>query len=167
MSLKINVSLKTNDKMWRSMVRNLTKGGDKTSVVGWWNSVHPTGVPVAQVAQWNEEGHENGKGSMFPGTITPSRPFMTKGFLPQVQKVLPEFVSKAHQVAMGMTTWEKVNHEMGWKLKETLQNVIEAWNNPPNSPLTVSIKGFNNPLIDTGTMLDTVQAKVIRKGGKV
>lgn len=92
---------------------------------------------------------------------------MTKGFLPQVQEVLPEFVSKAHQVAMGMTTWEKVNHEMGWKLKETLQNVIEAWNNPPNSPLTVSVKGFNNPLIDTGTMLDTVQAKVIRKGGKV
>src|SRR5690606_23386432 len=98
MSLKINVSLKTNDKMWRSMVRNLTKGGDKTSVVGWWNSIHPTGVPVAQVAQWNEEGHENGKGSMFPGTITPSRPFMTKGFLPQVQEVLPKFVSKAHQV---------------------------------------------------------------------
>lgn len=129
--------------------------------------MHPTGVPVAYVAHLNEEGHENGAGSRFPGTISPPRPFMRMGFIPEVKKLLPTFVSQAHNVAMGSKSWTQVNDELGWKMKELLQDVIEAWDTPPNSRKTIELKGFNNPLIDSGTMLDTVQAKVIRKGGTV
>lgn len=167
MSLSIKVSLKSDDKVWKRMAKNLSRGGQKTATVGWWNSVHPTGIPVAQVAQLNEEGHENGAGSAYPGTITPARPFIRLGFLPKVGKVLPSFTSQAHAVAMGAKTWTQVNHEMGWQLKGILQDVIEAWSTPPNRPATIALKGRNDPLVDSGTMLDTVQTKVIRKGGSV
>lgn len=167
MKLTMKVSLKSDDKVWRKMSRNLARGGDKAAAIGWWNSLHPTGVQVAYVAQLNEEGHENGAGSAFPGTITPPRPFMRLGFVPEMKKLLPSFVSEAHNIAVGKKSWTQVNESMGWKMKELLQDVIEDWNDPPNSPLTTSLKGFNDPLIDTGTMLDTVQSKVIRKGGTV
>lgn len=162
--MKISISVKSNDNVWKTMKQNLLRGGDKESRVGWWNTQHPSGVPVAQIAQWNEEGHENGANSAVPGSSTPPRPFMRNGLIPRIPKILPEFVSKAHSVAMGRTTWDKVNQELGLKVKDTLQNIIEAWSSPPNSPITISLKGFNNPLIDTGVMLDTVQSKVVRKG---
>ena len=86
MNLSIKVSLKSDDKVWKRMAKNLSRGGNKASAIGWWNSIHPTGIPVAQVAQLNEEGHENGAGSAYPGTITPARPFIRLGFLPKVEK---------------------------------------------------------------------------------
>jgi hypothetical protein len=43
-----------------------------------------------------------------------------------------------------------------------LQNEIIAWDTPPNSPQTVEAKGFNDPLINTGKMLESVDFKVER-----
>ena len=34
------------------------------------------------------------------------------------------------------------------------------WSIPMNAPLTVELKGFNDPLIDTGKMLDSVEYRV-------
>lgn len=163
MKLSMKVSLKSNDKVWRKMARNLSKGGDKTSSVGWWNSMHPTGVPTAQVAAWNEDGHYNGIGSIAPGAWTPSRPFMSKGFMPEAVKALPEFFPLVNRVAMGFMSWKQLHEQIGMKMKPLLQDIIEAWSSPANSPTTVKIKGFNDPLIHSGHMLDTVKYKVGRK----
>lgn len=164
--MKFSVSVKSDDSDWKRMMRNLSRGGDKAVNVGWWNTMHPSGIPVAQVAQLNDAGHLNGATSAIPGSRTPPRPFMRVGFVPKIKDILPSFVSMAHQVAMGRRSWADVNAQLGFKLKTILQEVIEAWNTPPNSPVTVSLKGFNDPLIHTGTMLDTIQTKVVRKGGQ-
>src|SRR5690606_37223309 len=67
--MRINVSVHKNTKQWDKMEKNLLRGADKVVRVGWWDSRHPSGVPTAQVAAWNEEGHMNG--GIFSGTYTP------------------------------------------------------------------------------------------------
>lgn len=164
--MRVSVSIKSDTRLWQKMRRNLLRGGDKEVRVGWMeDNMHPTGIPTAQVAQLNEEGHINGVGSKFPGTMTPPRPFMRTGFVPKAAQMFPSFLPMVNQVAMGTTTWTKAHQQMGIKLKSTLQGVIEAWSSPANSPATVDLKGRNDPLIDSGWMLDTVQYKVTRKGG--
>lgn len=167
MGITTKVKLKKDDRVWKQMAKNLSKGGDKISNIGWVEpTMHPSGVPVAQIAKWNEEGHINGMGSAIPGSYTLPRPYMRLGFLPRAKLLLPSFTSLAHQVAMGSRTWTDVNNQVGVTLKNELQEIIEAWSSPANSPVTVRLKGKNDPLIDTGFMLDTVQNKVTRRGAQ-
>ena len=41
-----------------------------------------------------------------------------------------------------------------------LKQMIAEFSTPANSPMTIAKKGFNNPLVDTGIMLDTVDYDV-------
>jgi hypothetical protein len=45
---------------------------------------------------------------------------------------------------------------MGEKIKGQVQQSIIDWLEPPNAPSTISKKGFDKPLIDTGVMLRSV-----------
>jgi hypothetical protein len=46
-----------------------------------------------------------------------------------------------------------------------LRQQVIAWDNPPNAASTVRIKGANNPLVDTGRTLNSIQ-HLIRKRSK-
>lgn len=146
------------------MQRRLTRSGDKTIQVGWWLSRHPSGVSTAQVAQWNDEGHING--GMFAGTYTPPRPFMRIGFIPlATNKILPKYNSEIHKIAMGQTTWTALNNKLSVELRESLQSIILSWDTPSNSPVTIALKGFNDPLIGkTGNMYDAVKSRIVKRG---
>jgi cobalamin biosynthesis Co2+ chelatase CbiK len=48
----------------------------------------------------------------------------------------------------------------GESIKGQLQQSIRDFSNPPNAKSTVRKKGFNDPLIDTGHMLDSVDYEV-------
>ncbi len=41
-----------------------------------------------------------------------------------------------------------------------LKKAIEDWSTPPNAPSTVAEKGFNDPLIKTETMKNSVEYKI-------
>ena len=49
------------------------------------------------------------------------------------------------------------------ELKMALQEAILEWDNPKNAPMTVQKKGFNDPLIETGTVYDQVRSRVSRR----
>lgn len=49
---------------------------------------------------------------------------------------------------------------MGEHIKGQLQASIQATNSPPNAPSTVKRKGFDKPLIDTGTAWNSVDYDV-------
>lgn len=145
------------------MARRLTRSGDKAIDVGWWMSRHPSGVSTAQVAQWNEEGHPNG--GMFAGTSTLPRPFMRLGFMPTViNKILPKYHFEVHRIAIGQTTWTSVNSKLSIELREALQETILSWDTPTNQPSTIQMKGFNDPLIETGNMYDAVKSRIVKRG---
>ena len=49
---------------------------------------------------------------------------------------------------------------MGQLIKRQIQQSIKDTNSPPNAPSTIRRKGFNKPLIDTGTMWNSVDYEV-------
>lgn len=163
MKLKTTVKIKIDNKQWKRMSRNLLRSGDKAINVGWWKSNHPSGMSSAQIAKWNEEGHMNG--GMFAGTYTPPRPFIRIGFMPLViDKILPKYKNSVHMIAMGKMTWTSLHTNLSKELVDGLRQTILSWDRPTNSPVTVRLKGFNDPLIETGSLYDTVKAKTVKYG---
>lgn len=163
MSLRVRskVTLKADRRQWdRMQKRLLSSAGNKSVDVGWWQSMHNSGVPVAQVAAWNEEGHING--GMFAGTYTPPRPFIRVGYINAVKKDMPRYLSDINKIAMGTLTWSSFYLKMSRMLVATMQQTILEWDSPPNSPATIELKGFNDPLMETGNMYEAIKHRIVR-----
>lgn len=160
MAFSLKVSVKKDDKVLRKILRNLSKTGSHNAVeVGWWNSRHPTGVPVAQVAAWNEEGHMTGMGG-----YSPPRPFLTIGFMGKLKRLkYSKYMPLVAEVAMGRLSWAVLNRTIAEDMVNLMKKSILDWNTPPNSPLTIALKGHGEVLIDSGTLYDSIKSRVVRK----
>lgn len=164
MALLFSVKTKCNSKEWDKIKRRLTRQSPKSTDVGFWNTTHPSGFSVAQVAMWNDRGRVNGQDSKFPGSVSPPRPFMRIGLMGSIAKeILPTFLNKIHLIASGSMTWAVFNKQLEDTLRNKLQQIIIDWNSPPNSKATIDIKGFDDPLINTGAMFDSVKTRTVNR----
>lgn len=144
------------EKVLKSMAGKL--GGGGAVQVGFFETerytpVHPIRgtprkpLPVAQVAFWNNFGTK----------FSPARPFFTsaiqgdKGYWGRDLAGLAKATNYDRRLMLG---------GMGEQIKDRVQKSIRVWSQPPNSPKTVKIKGFNKPLIDDGTMQRSVGYEV-------
>lgn len=163
MSLIMNtkVKLTINNKPWKRIERNLKRGGNQIVRVGFFDGMYPNGVSVPMVAAWNEEGHRTGWGG-----YSPPRPFIRVGFMKEIKqrKWLIKYLPYVHRIAQGTMTWKSLNQLIAQELVDIMKKNILDWDTPQNSSTTIKIKGFNDPLINTGRMYDRVKAKVVRKG---
>lgn len=166
MSITTDVKLHFDDRVWQKMEKRFTRLKSKSVRVGWWRTQYSDGISVAQVAAWNEEGHING--GMFAGTVTPPRPFIRTGFSPKVKGVLKEYSQMLLlnlEGALGVGDfWQSFAEELKEKMKESILD----FSVPGNSNVTIQMKGFDDPLINSGTMYDNVKTMIrpfIEKGG--
>lgn len=142
-------------KVWQMMKRNL-KAKKSQINLGWFSGqaygADNNFLPMAQVAQWVEEGH---RGGGFGGP-TPPRPAIRLLFIPTIAES-GEFLSAAiplvHQVAMGKMTWKKMHEKLAPSLLYKFKYALEQYNIKPNAPTTVQLKGFNNPWVETGQLI--------------
>lgn len=113
-------------------------------------------LQVAQVAQFNNEGSVN----------NPPRPFFTSSVVAPMErkKFTKLFNDSIQRIMSGKSSFTQEYNVIGKKLQQTIQQAIREWDSPPNSPRTVADKGFNNPLQDTDTMLNSVDYKIVKKG---
>lgn len=96
------------------------------------------GLPVAQVAFWNNFGTET----------APPRPFFSNMIAETVPGMGPKMVEMVHE---GSYNTKRVLTLAGTYLSDELVRRIKDWP-ADNAPLTVAIKGFNKGLIDKGVM---------------
>ena len=102
-------------------------------------ATYPDGTPVAQVAAWNEYGT----------TRSPMRDF----FRSMIRAKGPKWGEELARVLK--TTGGDVPKAlalMGERISDQLTQSIVEFSDPPNAKLTVDKKGFNQPLLNTGTM---------------
>ena len=157
MSVKITVDTSGWDKIKKNLLQanreNLKVGFFEDSRYGPEND----NLPVATVAAWMEEGDP---------VKYPPRPFIRMGFLPRLKtsEYVPVFQQAIKSVLDGQATFKQAYTKLGPVMVKGLQNEIIGWSTPPNSPQTVEAKGFNDPLIDSGKMLESVDFKVERTG---
>ena len=106
---------------------------------------------VATVAAWNEFGTRNG---------IPARPFFSQGIEASKQDVKKVF--RQHIDPKTMKPDLRVAKLAGESVKGHIQERIVELKDPPNAPATIQRKGSDNPLVDTGTMIQAVNYKINR-----
>lgn len=155
MSVKITVDTSG----WDKIKKNLLQANRESLNVGFFPESRygpeNENLPVATVAMWQEEGDP---------VKYPPRPFIRMGFLPRLKtsEYVPVFQQTIKSVLDGQATFKQAYAKLGPVMVKGLQNEIIARDTPPNSPQTVEAKGFNDPLINTGKMLESVDFKVER-----
>ena len=144
-------------RVWEAMKKNLKKGKGVSVNVGFFDEMYGPendSLFVAQVAKWQEEGTDK----------IPMRPFIRAGFMiKNIEKqewITPQVKAMVSAVALGQLSWNQLYQRLGPVFVEIMKKEIELWQIPMNAPKTVELKGFNNPLIDTGRMLDSVEYRV-------
>jgi len=143
-------------KAWQKLKKNLMKLDDSRVQVGWFEGQNygpdNDNLPIAQVAKWNEEGTRT----------SPPRPFMRVGFKSEIQNSKAVFEDIIKSVVDGKSPLVALK-QSSKAFEDMLKDSINKWDSPPNSPATVDNKGFNNPLIETGTMRDSVSSRIENK----
>lgn len=90
----------------------------------------------------------------------PERSFIRTG----AKKAEPIVMAKARDfiiaAILGETSAEEMYEKFGEEIKEAIQETAVYWTSPPNSSMTVHIKGFDDPLIASGEMIDAIEVKV-------
>lgn len=114
------------------------------------------GVDLLDIAMWNELGTSS----------SPSRPFMRKSVDENEEKINAFLNAQVKKLAKGETTAEQVFKAVGAFQKGLVQEKIKNGEFEPNSPYTIKKKGSDKPLIDTGTMRQSVNFVITEKGGK-
>lgn len=106
-----------------------------------------TVTSVAQVAWWQQNGNKR----------IPKRPFFTTMIEEESGRWGESlaYLAKVHNY-----DGRKMLTNMGIGIQSALVRHIREWSSPPNAPYTVQVKGFNNPLIDEGIMMRSVDYKV-------
>lgn len=110
-------------------------------------------LPVAQVAWYNERGL---------GNMVPSRPFMEKTFSDTVE--LQFYAAGMRRVFQDTLDKGRSTRTLLKALGEHVVGVMKMnivdWTTPANSARWAAIKGFNDPLIFTGKMLNSVKYRL-------
>lgn len=148
-------------KVWDSIKSQAKILNNFETEVGWFPENRygsdNENLQMAQVAQWNNEGHA------LQGV--PPRPFLSVGF-PRalrlnIQKDVFKDVIRAISEGSGALVRIKRTEQ---ELENVLRKVMIDWNDPPNSIWTIEAKGFNDPLINTSQLVANVTAKTHKKG---
>jgi hypothetical protein len=167
MAIKITSKVVAKKKNWEAVKKNLISAQNKSTDVGWWDGFHindrSDGIPLAQIAQWVEEGHAPGA---FGGMRTPPRPFMTvalEAALRQNGWLEKKVRANATLVFAKKLTWSGFFKKLGPDLVILVQGVMEELSNPSNSEVTVALKGFDNPTIETGHLLSKVDWRIAER----
>lgn len=100
------------------------------------------GTDVAEVAIRNEFGDDN----------VPARPFMSQTVLNHDAEIT-KLVGKAVQLDSATAILSLI----GDGVAQLMRDEIDSGDFAPNSPVTIARKGSDKPLIDTGTMRESVE----------
>lgn len=146
------ITLTVDTKPWEKLKKEFMSLDNIKIQVGWFNTNYSSendNLPHACVASLQEEGSEK----------IPPRPFMRVGLKQEVKSDPKVFDAIIQAVTSGRSALSAAKTSSP-ALVAMLQKVMNEWSSPPNAPRTVAEKGFNNPLIDTGELRDSIQVKV-------
>lgn len=107
------------------------------------------------------KGFKTKRGGGFGGPI-PERPFLRNTMRNKRNAYTRAMSEAAPKILRAETTIPAVLVNLGGLAQGDIQNEITALSTPPNSPVTVALKGSSNPLMDTGRMRRDVQWKLDR-----
>lgn len=113
-------------------------------------------LQIAQVAAWQEWGTHGGE-------HIPPRPFMRVDFKFKMssRKTRYKIIEATNNVLRG-TALKLAMEQLRKHCQDMMMDAIDERAEPRNEDSTIAKKGFNDPLNETGVMLESVKAKITR-----
>ncbi|GEP72026.1 hypothetical protein FD12_GL001398 [Lentilactobacillus rapi DSM 19907 = JCM 15042] len=93
----------------------------------------------------------------------PHRRFMEKTKMHNERRWLSYAQQETMKILAGDMTAMHALHYLGNLATEQMKTEIIKFANPANAPLTIANKGFNDPLIDTGALRDSITYRIVPK----
>ncbi|NTS31269.1 hypothetical protein HQ945_08375 [Phyllobacterium sp. BT25] len=115
---------------------------------------------IIKIGVWNHFGTKGGASGGGWGGPIPERPFLTNAMRNNRSNYRSAMRSAAKAVLLGSTNMKSVVTKLGIMGQGDVQKEITALRSPPNSPVTIALKGSDNPLIDTGRLRASITYKV-------
>jgi len=137
---------------------NKVASGNKTAKVKPINLLSE----LARIAIYLEKGVPAKAGSSKRWRIPP-RPFFKSAMIKYKTDIEKMQVLLLSQVAAGNLNTEKALALLGEFVSSKIKQRIRDIKTPKNAPSTVKYKGFDNPLIHTGQLRNSIDHKVIIK----
>jgi len=131
----------------KKFVQKTSKSGGKTKVKV------DTDIDLALVAMCLEEGTKN----------IPSRPFIRSWVDNHKEQIDKMLTSAFNRVLSGKWTAEEAMKRIGEFAQAGIKKNIIDGKFEPNSPKTIAKKGSSKPLIDTGTLRNSIRYEVVEK----
>lgn len=142
----------------RSNLRFREITGRRTNAI----AKEPSLALIAATLNYGRQAGETLSGHKYPEI--PARPFM-KFAMEIWEREFPEVLGRIMPSYLGGSiTVDGVLKEIGERAKNAVQKAIREGDYAPLSPRTIAAKGSSTPLIDTGTMVNSVTFE-IRNGG--
>lgn len=113
-----------------------------------------------QKAIWNHFGTAGGASGGGWGGPIPERPFLANAMRDNRGKYRDGMQTAARAILRGDYDNRQALQRLGILAQGDVQSEITALSSPPNSPVTIALKGSSNPLIDSGEMRAAVTWKV-------
>ena len=131
----------------KKFFRELKKLKKMEVVVGFQagEATEENGADLVDIAAYNELGTSG----------TPARPFMKQSF-ENHEDVLKKACERVNNTVNSGGSAEQALNALGVELKGLVQSEIVEGSFVPNAPATIERKGSDKPLIDTGTMRQSV-----------
>lgn len=131
---------------------HLPKAEDEGVNVGWFSDQkYDDNTPVAKVARWNEFGTKAG---------IPARPFMTRSIFNNEKKWIEQLKTLIQRAIDEDKDIDEALKSFGEFAKGDIQATILAGGFEANAKSTKRRKGEGKlPLIDTGIMISSIQAR--------
>lgn len=122
---------------------------------------YPSGESVVSVGWKNEIGDESpsswtGHKGQVSVTSTPQRSFVRSTFKENRKKWVKDVANNIQFLLNGMVKPEAFVESLGSVMESAIKQKIIDIKEPHNSPQVSKDKGFDNPLIDTGRMIQSV-----------
>ena len=154
---------------WNKLKRSLLQQQEYHTKVGWFGEQRygpeNNNIQFAQIAAWNEFGGINGEDSAVPGAITPSRPFMRVYYIDELKnRNVQTVMGMIGRIAFAQGSVTTAMNTAGPVFTAALQETMMRLDSPPNSETTIEMKGFDDPLYDTGQLIMNVEYKVSKRG---
>jgi len=136
-------------KKLEKQLKKMAKMSVKTGILSDAGS-HESGKTIAEIAAYNEFGTD---------TI-PERPAHRDTFEKSRPKLKANLAKSVDLVIEGKATPDQVLNRIGvWYVGQLKKGVI-AFDAPPNAPSTIRQKGSDNPLIDTGRTVNSINYEI-------
>lgn len=97
---------------------------------------------------------------LTPSVKIPERSFLRAGHDTYIDEVLKKTEKAIGLVIKGKMSQEQYLNMVGQMLSSKIKEYARDLSSPPNSKITSAAKGSNNPLIDTGGMIEGITHRI-------